>query len=238
MVDETLYHTKAMRWFDGIELGDDRIRDETTPLSVRHLLERRDLAEVIFADVNAHLAEKGIMLRSSMLVDATIIDAPSSTENQTKARDPEMSLRRTGNDWYFGVNANGGMDVVSGTVHSLEATTRSVHDGRGWDELLYGEEKSVWADKGYISAAREAAFSIVGEVWSMMRKGSKLDPIDEKSNRIIAMVRAKVEHPYRVIKRQFGHLKTRCCELAWNRAQLLPLFALCNLFPVRRRLIA
>jgi len=117
------------------------------------------LTEAIFADVNAHLADKGITLRSGTLVDATIIDAPSSTKNQARARDPEMSSTKKGNDWYFGMKAHVGVDVDSGTVHSLEATTAKVHDSRVWDELLHGEETSVWADKGYVSAEREAAFS-------------------------------------------------------------------------------
>ena len=241
MAEETLYDSEAMRRFAGIELGDDRIPDETTILNFRHLLERHGLTEAIFADVNAHLADKGITLRSGTLVDATIIDAPSSTKNQSKARDPEMSSTKKGNDWYFGMEAHVGVDVDSGTVHSLEATTAKVHDSRVWDELLHGEEKSVWADKGYTSAEREAAFSKEGKVWGVMRKASKggqLDPIDAEINRIIAKVRAKVEHPFRVIKRQFGHMKTRYRGLAKNRAHLFTLFALGNLFLVRRRLQA
>ena len=241
LAEETLYDSEAMRRFAGIELGDDRIPDETTILNFRHLLERHGLTEAIFADVNAHLADKGITLRSGTLVDATIIDAPSSTKNQAKARDPEMSSTKKGNDWYFGMKAHVGVDVDSGAVHSLEVTTAKVHDSRVWDELLHGEEKSVWADKGYVSAEREAAFSKEGKVWGVMRKASKggqLDPIDEEINRIIAKVRAKVEHPFRVIKRQFGHMKTRYRGLAKNRAHLFTLFALGNLFLVRRRLMA
>ena len=91
MAEETLYDSEAMRRFAGIELGCDRIPDETTILNFRHLLERHGLTETIFAEVNAHLADKGIKLRSGTLVDATIIDAPSSTKNEAKARDPEMS---------------------------------------------------------------------------------------------------------------------------------------------------
>ena len=193
MAEETLYDSEAMRRFAGIELGDDRIPDETTILNFWHLLERHALTEAIFADVNAHLADTGIRLRSGTLVDAT-----SSTKNQTKARDPEMSSTKKGNDWYFGMKAPVGVDVDSGTVHSLEATTAKVHDGRVWNELLH----------------------------------------DEEINRIIAQVRAKVEHPFRVIKRPFGHLKTRYRGLAKNRAHLFTLFALGNLFLVRRRLMA
>jgi len=241
MAEETLYDSEAMRRFAGIELGDDRIPDETTILNFRHLLERHGLTEAIFAEVNAHLADKGITLRSGTLVDATIIDAPSSTKNKAGARDPEMSSTKKGNTWYFGMKAHVGVDAESGVTHSLEASTAKVHDSRIWDELLHGEETSVWADKGYVSAEREAAFSEEGKVWGVMRKspkGGKLHPEDEKINRIIAMVRARVEHPFRILKRQFGYVKTRYRGLAKNRAQLFTLFALGNLFLVRRRLLA
>ena len=241
MAEETLYDSETMRRFAGIELGDDRIPDETTILNFRHLLERHGLTDAIFADVNAHLADKGITLRSGTLVDATIIDAPSSTKNNSKARDPEMSSTKKGNDWYFGMKAHIGVDAESGVTNSLETTTAKVHDSQVWDALLHGRETSVWADKGYVSATREAAFSGPGKVWGVMRKapkGGPLHPIDAQINRIISMVRARVEHPFRVIKRQFGHAKTRYRGLAKNRAQLFTLFALGNLFLVRRKLLA
>jgi IS5 family transposase len=108
MVEETLYDSEVMRCFAGIELGDHCIPDETTILNFRHLLERHSLTEAIFADVNAQLADKGITLRSGTLVDATIIDAPSSTKNKACARDPEMSSAKKGNTWYFGKKAHVG----------------------------------------------------------------------------------------------------------------------------------
>jgi IS5 family transposase len=174
----------------------------------------------------------------------------NSTKNKAGARDPEMSSTRNGNDWYFGMKAHVGVDADSGVtpkacpwhdMHSLETTTAKVHDARVWDDLLHGAENSVWADQGYVSAAREAAFAGPGKFWGVMRKapkGGELDEIDEQINRIIAKVRAKVEHPFRVIKRPFGYLKTRYRGLAKNRAQLFTLFAPGNLFLVRRRLLA
>jgi IS5 family transposase len=241
MAEDALYDSEAMRRFARIELGDDRIPDETTILNFRHLLERHGLTEALFKEVNEHLAIKGITLRSGTLVDATIIDAPSSTKNKAGARDPEMSSTKKGNDWYFGMKAHIGVDADSGVTHSLETSTAKLHDSQVWDELLHGEESSVWADKGYVCAEREAAFKGPGKVWGVMRKapkGGKLHPLDARINRIIAMVRAKVEHPFRVIKRQFGYVKTRYRGLAKNRAQLFTLFALGNLFLVRRRLLA
>jgi IS5 family transposase len=184
-----------------------------------------------------HLADKGIALRSGTLVYATIIDAPSLTKNKSRARDPGMSSTKKGNDWYFGMKAHIGVDADSGVTHSLDTSTAKVHDSQVWDALLHGEETSVWADKGYVSAAREAGFTGPNKVWGVMRKapkGSDLHPVDAQINRIIAMV----EHPFRVIKRQFGHVKTRYRGLAKNRAQFFKLFALGNLFLVRKRLMA
>ena len=241
MAEETLYDSEAMRRFAGIEPGDDRIPDETTLLNFCHLLERHGLTEAIFADVNAHPADKGITLRSGTMVDATIIDAPSSTKNKARARDPEMSSTQKGNEWYFGMKAHIGADLDSGTAHSLDTTTAKVHDSQVWDALLHGEETSVWADKGHVSAEREAAFRAPGKIWGVMRKapkGGPLHPADAQINRIIAMVRARVEHPFRVLKRQFGYVRTRYRGLAKNRDQLCTLFALANLFLLRRKLMA
>ena len=243
MAEETLYDSEAMRRFAGIELGDDRIPDETTILNFRHLLERHGLTEAIFAEVNAHLADKGITLRSGTLVDATIIDAPSSTKNKARARDPEMSSTKKGNDWFFGMKAHIGVDADSGVTHSLETSTAKRHDSQIWDELLHGEETSVWADKGYVSAEREAAFKGPGQGGSGAScarppRAARCIRSTLGSTASSPWCRAKVEHPFRVIKRQFGHVKTRYRGLAKNRAQLFTLFALGNLFLVRRRLLA
>jgi transposase, IS5 family len=228
--------------------------DETTILNFRHLLERHALPEAIFGEVNAHLAENGMALRSGTLVDATIIDAPSSTKNKEGKRDPDMSSTKKGNDWYFGPplvvceqttagqwKAHIGVDADSGIVHSLDTTTAKVHDSRVWDDLLHGGETSVWADKAYINAERADVFAGPGKFWGVMRKapkGGKLHPDDEYINRLIGKVRARVEHPFRVLKRQFGYIKTRYRGLEKNRAQLFSLFALGNLYLVRRRLMA
>ena len=158
MAEDTLCDSEAMRRFAGIELGDDRIPDETTILNFRHLLERHGLTQAIFADINAHLADKGITLRSGTLVDVSgrtlcvrvslrkIIDAPSSTKSKAGARDPGMSSTKKGNYWYFGMKAHVGVDADSGVTHSLETSTARLHDSQIWDELLTDEETSVWAE--------------------------------------------------------------------------------------------
>ncbi len=217
MVEETLYDSEAMRRPAGIELGDARIPDETTILNVRHLLERFGLTKLILADVNAHLADKGITLLPGTRVDATIIDAPSSTKKTAKARDPEMSSKKKGDDWCFGMKADIGVDADSGVTHSLETSTARVHDSQVRDALLHGKECAVWADEGLVSAEREAAFTGPGKVWGAMRKapmGGALHPLDARINRSLA----KVEHPFGIIQRQYGHLNARYRGLAKNRA--------------------
>lgn len=211
MAEETLYDSEAMRRFAGIELGDDRIPDETTILNFGHLLEGHGLTEALYAEVNAHLADRGITLHSGTLVDATIIDAPSSTKNKVGARNPEMSSTKKGNAWYFGMKAHIGVDAKSGITHSLETSTAKLYNSKVWDDLPHGEETSVWAYKGSVSGEREAEFIASGGAWGVMRKapkGGKLHPLDERINRVIAMMRARVEHQFRVIKLPFGHTKT------------------------------
>ena len=239
--EEALYDSDAMRRFAGLELGDDAIPDETTILNFRHLLERHELTRAIFETVNAYLRERGILLREGTLVDATLIDAPSSTKNKQRTRDPEMTSTKKGNVWYFGMKAHVGVDIDSGVVHTLKASTAKVHDSQKVDDLLHGDERAVLGDKGYVSAEREATFRKQGKVWGVMRKapkGGRLHTIDERINRIIASLRARVEHPFRVLKCQFGYRKTRYRGLAKNEAQLYTLFGLGNLFLVRRRLMA
>lgn len=147
MAEETLHDSEAMRHFAGIELGDNRIPNETTILNFRHLLERHGRTEAIFADVNAHLSDKGITLRSGTMIDATIIDAPSLTKNKAGARDPEMSSTKKGSAWYFGMKAHSGVDADSGVTHGLETSTAKLQDSQVWDELQHGDEDSVWATR-------------------------------------------------------------------------------------------
>lgn len=241
MAEEMLYDSEAMRRFAGIELGDDRIPDETTILNFRHLLERHGLTEAIFAEVKAQLADKGIILRSGTLVDATITDVPSSTKNKAKARDPEMPPTKKGNDWFFGMKAHIGVGAESGVTQSLETPTARLHDSQVWDVLLHRNETSGWADRGYVSVERAVTFSGPGLFGGVMReapKGGKLHRMEKATNRIIAKVRARVEHPFQVIKRQFGQVKTLYRGLGKNRAQHFTMFALGNLFLVRRKLMS
>jgi len=244
-MEEALHDMPLFRDFAGLGGWDDRLPDESTILRFRHVLERHKLAERILATVNLLLGAKGLMLRSGTVVDATLISAPSSTKNTSGERDPEMHQSKKGQQWFFGMKAHIGVDADSGLVHTVRGTAGHVGDVVEANSLLHGQEKDVFADAGY-QGAHKRPDAKEGVQWHVaMRPGlrkllDKADPMDaltEQVERIKASIRAKVEHPFRVIKRQFGHVKVRYRGLAKNTAQLHTLFALANLWMVRRRLI-
>ena len=243
-MEEALHDMPLFRDFAGLGGWDDRLPDESTILRFRHVLEKHKLAERILATVNLLLGAKGLMLRSGTVVDATLISAPSSTKNASGERDPEMHQSKKGQQWFFGMKAHIGVDADSGLVHTVRGTSGNVNDVVEANSLLHGQETDVFADAGYQGAHKrpDAKEDVTWHV--AMRPGKrklldKADPIDaltDQVERIKASIRAKVEHPFRVIKRQFGHVKVRYRGLAKNTAQLHTLFALANLWMVRKRL--
>lgn len=243
-MEEALHDMPLFRDFAGLGGWDDRLPDESTILRFRHVLERHKLAERILATVNLLLGAKGLMLRSGTVVDATLISAPSSTKNASGERDPEMHQSKKGQQWFFGMKAHIGVDADSGLVHTVRGTSGNVNDVVEANSLLHGQETDVFADAGYQGAhkrpdAREDVQWHVAMRPGLRKLLDKADPMDaltDQVERIKASIRAKVEHPFRVIKRQFGHVKVRYRGLAKNTAQLQTLFALANLWMVRRRL--
>ena len=247
-MEDTIYDSHAARNFVGIDLGADAVPDATTLLNFRHLLEAHSLTEAIFEEVNAMLRERGIQMREGTMVDATIIPAPPSTKNQSGKRDPDMHQTKKGNQWYFGMKAHTGTDVESGTVHTVHSTAANVSDIAATSEVLHGEEKAVFADAGYIGAqkrpeivekAPDAEFHIAakrGKIKAMAE--GFLKDLTQGLERVKAQVRARVEHPYHVIKNLFRHRKTRYRGLPKNDAHLHTLFALANLVIVKRRLLS
>lgn len=243
-MEDALYEIESMRRFAGLELNEDAIPDETTILKFRRLLEQHKLAQAMLDAVNAHLGQQQLLLRQGTIVDATIIHAPSSTKNQDKARDPEMHQTKKGNQYYFGMKAHIGVDLGSGLVHTVTTTAANVADVTEVAKLLHGEEKSVHADAGYVGAAkrvphRRLTWHIAakrGAIKAM--KASRYKRVREKLERLKSQIRAQVEHPFRVIKRQFGYVKVRYKGLAKNTSQILTLFALSNLWMARRKLMA
>jgi IS5 family transposase len=145
-VEEALYDSPAMRAFVGIDLGREPAPEETTVCKFRHLLERNDLGRVLFEAIGEYLQDQGMKISTGTIVDATIINAPSSTKNQKKERDPEMHQTKKGNQWYFGMKAHIGVDSQSKIIHAVAATAANVHDSQVLPDLLHGEETRVWGD--------------------------------------------------------------------------------------------
>ncbi len=240
-VEEALYESRSMRRFVGIDLGREPVPDESTILKFRHLLEAHDLGVALFQQVNAYLVDKGLRVATGTIVDATIIRAPSSTRNRNKERDPEMHSTRKGNQWYFGMKAHIGVDSRSKLIHSVAASAANVHDSRMLGELLHGEETRVWGDAAY-TGQREVIRERAPRAQDFThRKGSRGHPLTEAQravNRTKSKVRAKVEHPFRVLKRGFGFDYVRYRGLAKNTARLQVACALVNLYMARRPLLA
>ena len=245
-MEEALYDTPMFREFVGLDTGEDNLPDESTILRFRHLLEAHNLSLQILATVNATLAAKGLLLKSGTVVDATLIAAPSSTKNSLGERDPEMHQTKKGNQWHFGMKAHIGVDADSGLVHTVVGTAANVNDVTQAHALVHGDETDVFADAGYQGVDKRAETQGINVNWHVAMRPGKRKALDKSTamgaildqlEQVKASIRAKVEHPFRVIKRQFGHVKVRYRGLAKNTAQLHTLFALSNLWMVRRTLL-
>ncbi|MEC4746990.1 IS5 family transposase [Methylomicrobium sp. Wu6] len=238
-MEEALHDIPMLREFAGLDAGEDAMPDETTILKFRRLLESHQLAQTLFDETAALLAEKGLLLRQGTIVDATLIAAPPSTKNRERKRDKEMSSTKKGNNYHFGMKAHIGVDAESGLVHTLEVTTAKVADGVMTDALLHGEERIVLGDRAYSRKERnlEADLQEGEPVWGVSvqaQEGRDLPAEQALYNRMLAPLRAAVEHPFRIVKRQFGYTKVRYRGLFKNGQQLYLLFALGNLYHVRQ----
>ena len=243
-MEEALHDVPLYREFAGLEGPMRRLPDESTILRFRHLLEKHKLGDAILATVNVILQHHGLLLKAGTVVDATLISAPSSTRNAAGERDPEMHQTKKGNQWYFGMKAHVGTDAESGLVHTVVGTAANVNDVTQGHELLHGDEEIVFADAGYQGAMKRP--EATGVRWHVAMRPGKRRALDlankshqliDEAERLKASVRAKVEHAFRVIKLQFGFTKVRYRGLAKNTAQLKTLFALSNLWSVRRKLM-
>jgi IS5 family transposase len=244
-MEEALHDVPLYREFTDLEGPMRRLPDESTILRFRHLLEEHGLAAPMLATVNRVLQERGLTLKTGTVVDATLIAAPSSTKNSKGERDPEMRQTKKGNNYYFGMKAHIGADADSGLVHTVICTPANTSDVTQAEALLHGEEEIAFGDAGYQGAHKRPEATMKN--WHVaMRPGKRRkldlenprDAIVNEIERLKASVRAKVEHPFRVIKRQFGFTKVRYRGLAKNTAQLTTLFALSNLWMARRKLMA
>ena len=245
-IEDALYDSQAIRRFVGIDLSREDAPDATTLLKFRRLLEAHELTRKIFETINAHLAEKGLMMREGTIVDATLIAAPPSTKNDAKGRDPEIHQTKKGKNWHFGMKAHIGVDAKSGLVHTVIGTPANVSDVSQANGLLHGDEHTVHGDAGYQGADKRPENKGVTAEWhiAMKRGKRKALPKDETGTLLDrfewlkASIRAKVEHPFHVVKNLFRHRKVRYRGMAKNEAQLFSLFGFANLVLARKRLFA
>lgn len=238
-LEDAIYDSQAMRDFIGIDLAVERVPDATTLLRFRHRLETHALTQRIFEEINASLAEQGLFMREGTIVDATIIAAAPSTKNQAKQRDPEMKQTKKGKQYYFGMKAHIGVDAVTGLTHRVVATSANVADVTMVGALVRDDDPRVYGDAGYtgmwkhLDEEKEAPDSrccVAAKRGAIKkREDSPMKDLLLKLERTKASIRAKVEHPFHVIKNLFGYRKVRYQGLAKNRAQLFTLFALGNL---------
>jgi IS5 family transposase len=237
--EDAIYDSEAMRRFARVELGHDPVPDETTILRFRHLLEQHGLTAAIFETVKTLLVEKQLLLKAGTIVDATIIAAPTSTKNATQTRDPEMHQTRKGNTWYFGMKLHIGTDL-KGRVHTVTATHAAQSDITQLPHLLHGEETVVYGDQAYWKEADRVAYEARGVRYRMNRRPTYYRPLTVREraiNRARSRTRARGEHPLHVVKRLWGFAKVRYRGLAKNLARAWTIFALANLYLVRRQLL-
>jgi IS5 family transposase len=238
--EEALYDMVSMRSFAGIDLGDAPAPDETTICKFRHLLERHNLGPAILREVNQFLVSRKVKISTGTIVDATIIEAPNSTKNDSGERDPEMHQTKKGNEWHFGMKAHIGIDSKSRLVHSFVATPANVHDSRVLPDLLHGGETRVWGDSAYrgqTSVIRTKAPCAADFTQPHSSRAKHLSADERKANRTKSRVRSRVEHVFHVIKRIFGFVKVRYRGIAKNSHRLAVTFALSNLYLSRRHLL-
>lgn len=247
-MEEALHDTPIYREFAGLDAGMTRIPDESSILRFRRLLEEHNLAAHLLAAVNSTLVQAGLLLKAGTAVDATLIAAPSSTKNNRGQRDPQMRSSKKGNNYHFGMKAHIGVDADSGLVHTVHTTTGSTHDVTQAQQLLHGQEKVVFADSGYRGVTQRAQIkeqehspewhvAMMPSKRKALDRGTALGAIREQLEKLKASVRAKVEHPFGVIKCQFGYRKTRYKGLMKNTMQIVTLFALSNLWMARKALL-
>ena len=241
-MEDILYEVESVRRFAGLKLSGP-LPDETTILNFRHLLDKHELGEGLFEEINRHLESQGLRLQEGTIVDASIIAAPSSTKNRGKERDPEMHQTKKGNEWHFGMKVHIGVDSQTGVVHSVSTTPANVHDVIETPRLLHGGETQVWCDAGYQGVHQRPENRDLEVEWQVaMRPGRrrKLEPgsAEAAMEKGKASVRAKVEHPFLYIKRHFGYAKTRYRGLAKNTQRLALLLGFANLMRAEPHLAA
>ena len=239
--EDAIYDSYAMRKFIGINFLEEDVPDATTLLKFRRLLEKHGLNNLFFDAINRVMVETGHMLKGGSVVDATIINAPSSTKNARKQRDPEMHQTKKGNEWRFGMKCHIGVDAFSGLVHTIEVTSANVHDITVAPKLIREDDDVVYGDSGYLGIEKREEIVLDEHLsaidYRINRRPGSLQKVSDNSidwDRVIehakSSVRCKVEHPFRIIKCVFGYRKVAYKGLAKNESRLYMLFTSANLY--------
>jgi IS5 family transposase len=235
--EEALYDSRAMRMFVGIDLGKEPVPDETTICKFRHLMEKNNLGGELFRLVNVYLEENGLKVSRGTIVDATIINAPSSTKNKEKQRDPEMHQTRKGNQWYFGMKTHIGVDSKTKLIHSIAVTPANTHDSQVLEDLLHGDETRIWGDSAYAGQKEVIKLHAPNAKDFTQRKAYRNRPLSEQeksANRHKSKIRSRVEHIFGIMKNQFGYKKVRYRGLDKNANAVFTKCALVNMVLARR----
>ena len=239
--EDAIYDSYAMRKFTGIDFMTEAVPDETTLCKFRHLLEANGLNKLFFDAINRVMVQTGHMMKGGTIVDATIINAPSSTKNAEKARDPEMHQTKKGNAWKFGMKCHIGVDAGSGLVHTITVTAANEHDITQAAALIREDDEVVYGDSGYLGIQKRPEVTsnehLASIDYRINRRPGSLPKVSDNAidwerhieNRK-SSVRCKVEHAFRIIKCQFGYKKTVYRGLAKNENRLYAMFACANLY--------
>ncbi len=238
--EAALYDTPAMRCFAQIDLGQEPVPDATTRCQCRHLLEENKLGVALFDAVAVYLEENGMKVSKGTIVDATIINAPTATKNKSNTRDPDRHQTKQGKPWYFGMKAHIGVDSKTKLIHSVVATPAHVHDSQVLGDLLHGEETRLWGDSAYAGQQSVLKDNDPEAKDYTQVKGSrhrKLTEQDKAKNRHKSKVRAKVEHVFHIMQRQYGFTKVRFKGPGKNANHLFAHCALINLMLSKKQLL-
>ena len=232
--EDAMYDIAVFREFCGFDLGRERIADATTLLKFRHLLEENDFGKEMFARVGALLQAHGVKVSGGTIVDATLIAAPPSTKNEEKARDPEMHQTKKGNQWHFGMKVHVGADSKTGLIHSATVTAANVHDSHEVPNLLRGDETRFYGDSAYRGTTQRARLrELAPNAKDFTNKrayhNAPLSDADKETNRRKSSIRAKVEHPFLILKRLWGFAKVRYRGLAKNANRAFAMLAAINI---------
>ena len=240
-LEDAIYDSYAMRSFMNIDFYKEQVPDATTLLKFRHLLEEHHIGEQIFADVNSRLEECGLIMHGGSIVDATIVSAPSSTKNKEGKRDPEMHQTKKGNQWYHGMKIHAGVDAGSGYVHTITATSANVHDIDEAAKLIRDDDEVIYGDSGYSGMEKRPEVES-DEHLSQVKYRINVRPSsikisknyngrnwDKEIENRKSSTRCKVEHPFLIVKRQFGYARVVYRGLAKNFHRFNVLFASANI---------